>query len=366
MTRVPLCDAIPDCLSQVPVWLGACAWQQFVPDYNKDPSKYPQVLDYLNQGLQEAAKEISFPDENGHCPDMLSLAIPKLMSYWNTNTSSRQWRTMTQSRMPHCDTTPECDIKGRQATTTLTYVPNSLKMAIGPDNASTVVSAQVKVEVSVPFEIHDCKKGFFGHCECAAVCGGGSRMVERFTMQLTMVTPCVICPMPPTVTPDGAKVTTTILGTPSVEFHGCNGKYFNKYQGKASNAVQTETESKLGDYINKNKDKIPAVFCACTTICPHPPSRVNGSFIMTITSPIHADVVDGVFTVVGANATVRYSDWSNLTVCAGADPNFYGCVFTVTSVFVCFNDTLATCSFIITFNFYSESHFIEHLSACHA
>ena len=248
-------------LGQVPVWMGGCAWQQFVPAYNKDPSKYPQVVDYLNQGLTQAEHQMSFPDQGGHCPDMLSEAIPKLMSYWDvvdhTNVSLRQRR----HHHHHCDTTPTCNIHGSQAHKQLTYVPNTLKMAIGADNASTVVSAQIHVQVSVPFEIHGCKKVFFGHCECKTVCGGGSTMVESFTMQMTMNTPCKICPMPPAVTPSAAQVTTTILGTPSVQFHGC-GKYFNKYQGKASGIIQSKTESELGAYISKNKDKIPAIFCA--------------------------------------------------------------------------------------------------------
>ena len=159
-------------LGQVPVWMGGCAWQQFVPAYNKDPSKYPQVVDYLNQGLTQAEHQMSFPDQGGHCPDMLSEAIPKLMSYWDvvdhTNVSLRQRR----HHHHHCDTTPTCNIHGSQAHKQLTYVPNTLKMAIGADNASTVVSAQIHVQVSVPFEIHGCKKVFFGHCECKTVCGG--------------------------------------------------------------------------------------------------------------------------------------------------------------------------------------------------
>ncbi len=38
----------------VPVWAGGCAWQQFVPQYNQDPSKFPQVLETITNALNQA------------------------------------------------------------------------------------------------------------------------------------------------------------------------------------------------------------------------------------------------------------------------------------------------------------------------
>ena len=215
---------------QIPVWVGGCGWQEFVPKYNKDPSQYPQVLQYLQQGLTQAAKEIELPDQNGDCPD-INNARDGLLAYWESNhtsTSSVHWLT-DRYYHPDCDTTPSCSIYGSQAQKTLTYVPNTLKMAIGGDNASTIVSAQINVQVSVPFQVRDCEKSwFFRMCECDTVCGGGSTMVESFSMVLTMQTPCTVCPMPPAVTPSGTIVTAKILGNPNVEFHGCDN-HFNKY-----------------------------------------------------------------------------------------------------------------------------------------
>lgn len=117
----------------------------------------------------------------------------------------------------HCDKSPTCNVHGSSAHKTITYVPNSLKMAIGADNASTVVSGQIQVSLSVPFDARGCKREVF--CFCKTVCRDAT-MAESFTMAITITTPCKICPMPPAVTPAGTTVVAKVIGTPKVNFYG--------------------------------------------------------------------------------------------------------------------------------------------------
>lgn len=293
--------------------------RQFIPAYNKDPSKYPEVLKLLEAAIAKAAAAIHLPDCHGHIHSSSTarlgddpISCPK--------DAPMAWRA--QPRLGDCDTSPQYWIHGKEAQKSVEYVPNSLKLSIGSDNASVVASADIAVEVDVPFEIRACKKILF-FCTCRTVCPSGSTMKESFTVHVTIQAPCTQCPLPPATVPSVPTVTTEVTDT-KVSFKGCNGEYFDSYRKQAEKEVADQTKEVVQEEIQQNKDKIPAVFCACITVCPHPGSSVSGSFVMTITSPIKASVTDGQLVVVGANSTVKYGQWRNFQVCASNQTNFYG------------------------------------------